>query len=191
MHVQQVQLTKYKPSLPPQWASRISSLQPAPPATLKLAECSSSGTRKTKIVRAPQSAQIAGVNVHAASGTDKHISPQPPQISAGCTCCHHQQSRPPPAGHLLPAEPPCPPGAIVDPRSSARHLVASTSWGHPEVRGGINAGRTKIQTHCREIIVNSNKKGALVRAKVLGNLLQLPVFGCGYVQVGVSQANFL
>lgn len=51
----------------------------------------------------------------------------PPQTAAGCTCCHHQRSRPPPVGcHFLELLF-CPLWATVGPRSSALPLEASAS----------------------------------------------------------------
>lgn len=140
-----VQWTMYKPSLPRRRASHTSSLRPAPPATLTLAGCSSSGTRQgTGLFQHPEehNSQVAADTLPRCNGPT-NLTP-PPQISAGCMCCHRQQSTPPPAGHLLPAEPCGPLGATADPRSFARRRAASASWGHPEVRGRIYVGWTWI-----------------------------------------------
>lgn len=132
----------YKPSLPRRRASHTSSLRPAPPATLTLAGCSSSGTRQgTSLFQHPEehNLQLPVDTRSPRCNGQTHLS-SPPQISAGCMCCHRRQSTPPPAGRLLPAEPFGPHGATADPRSFARRHAASASWGHPEVRGGIDAG---------------------------------------------------
>ncbi len=127
-------------------ASHISSLQPAPPATLILAGCSSSDTRQEDICFSRSirrfSSKLSQSLLTRITKTNTLQLP-PLQISAGCMCYRHRRSKPLPAGCLLPAEPFCPLWATVDPHSSARPREASASWGHPEVESQNSDWRFK------------------------------------------------
>lgn len=104
----------------------------------------------------------------------------PLQISAGCTCCRRQRSKPPLAACLLQAEASCLLSATAGPRSSAPPREVSASWGHPDK----DSERRNVSTA---------ETGEL---KVMWPfcihrpyLLQFAVLGGGYMQVGVGQAT--